>query len=82
MSCGYASGWQGWVQLENFSAWNGVPFATENNGFGGPSARLEFNKPLQVKHIQLLSDMLKKAISATLAVKMSQRRNSITATVP
>ena len=60
MSCGYASGWQGWVQLENFSAWNGVPFATENNGFGGPSARLEFNKPLQVKHIQLLSDMLKK----------------------
>lgn len=60
MSCGYASGWQGWVQLENFSAWNGAPFATENNGFGGPSARLEFNQPLQVKHIQLLSDMLKK----------------------
>lgn len=60
MSCGYASGWQGWVQLENFSAWNGVPFATENNGFGGPSARLEFNQPLQVNHIQLLSDMLKK----------------------
>jgi sn-glycerol 3-phosphate transport system substrate-binding protein len=60
MKCGYASGWQGWIQLENFSAWHGVPFATENNGFGGTSAKLEFNKPLQVKHIQLLEDMNKK----------------------
>lgn len=60
MSCSYASGWQGWVQLENFSAWNGLPFASENNGFGGPSARLTFNQPQQVAHIQRLADMMQR----------------------
>ena len=44
MKCGYASGWQGWIQLENFSAWNGLPFASKNNGFDGTDAVLEFNK--------------------------------------
>lgn len=60
MKCGYASGWQGWIQLENFSAWNGLPFATKNNGFDGTDAVLEFNKPEQVKHIALLEEMNKK----------------------
>ncbi|MFC0226001.1 sn-glycerol-3-phosphate ABC transporter substrate-binding protein UgpB [Serratia aquatilis] len=57
MKCGYTSGWLGWIQLENFSAWHAVPFASENNGFAGTNAKLEFNKPLQVKHVQLLQDM-------------------------
>jgi len=60
MTCGYASGWQGWIQIENFSAWHGLPVATKNNGFGGFDAVLIFNRPLQVKHIQLLADMNKK----------------------
>ncbi|AIQ98685.1 TPA: sn-glycerol-3-phosphate ABC transporter substrate-binding protein UgpB [Pluralibacter gergoviae] len=60
MKCGYASGWQGWIQLENFSAWNGLPFASKNNGFDGTDATLEFNKPEQVKHIALLEAMNKK----------------------
>ncbi|XBS69604.1 sn-glycerol-3-phosphate ABC transporter substrate-binding protein UgpB [Acerihabitans sp. KWT182] len=60
MSCGYASGWQGWIQIENFSAWHALPIATENNGFGGFDAKLIFNGPLQVKHIQLLEEMNKK----------------------
>jgi len=52
VKCGYASGWQGWIQIENFSAWHALPIATKNNGFDGTDAVLEFNKPLQVKHIQ------------------------------
>lgn len=60
MACGYASGWQGWIQIENFSAWHGLPVATRDNGFAGNDAELIFNKPEQVKHIQLLSDMNKK----------------------
>jgi len=60
MKCGYASGWQGWIQLENFSAWNGLPVATKNNGFDGTDAVLVFNAPEQVKHIQRLQDMNKK----------------------
>ncbi|STW04106.1 glycerol-3-phosphate ABC transporter [Klebsiella grimontii] len=55
MKCGYASGWQGWIQIENFSAWHGLPVATKNNGFDGTDAVLEFNKPEQVKHIALLA---------------------------
>jgi sn-glycerol 3-phosphate transport system substrate-binding protein len=34
-SCGYSSGWQSWIQLENYSAWHAAPFATKNNGFDG-----------------------------------------------
>ncbi|MFP1767406.1 sn-glycerol-3-phosphate ABC transporter substrate-binding protein UgpB [Lonsdalea quercina] len=60
MKCGYSSGWQGWIQLENFSAWHGLPFASQNNGFDGADAVLEFNKPAQVKHITLLEAMHKK----------------------
>ena len=60
MKCGYASGWQGWIQIENFSAWHGLPVATKNNGFDGTDAVLEFNKPEQVKHIAMLADLNKK----------------------
>ncbi|MCL2891927.1 sn-glycerol-3-phosphate ABC transporter substrate-binding protein UgpB [Brenneria tiliae] len=59
LKCGYASGWQGWIQIENFSAWHGLPVASKNNGFDGADAVLEFNRPTQVKHIQLLQDMNK-----------------------
>ncbi|MGG2142772.1 sn-glycerol-3-phosphate ABC transporter substrate-binding protein UgpB [Symbiopectobacterium sp. RP] len=60
MKCGYASGWQGWIQIENFSAWHALSIASKNNGFDGTDAVLEFNKPTQIKHIQLLQDMNKK----------------------
>lgn len=60
VSCGYASGWQGWIQIENFSAWHALPVASKNNGFDGTDAVLEFNKPVQVRHIQMLEDMNKK----------------------
>jgi sn-glycerol 3-phosphate transport system substrate-binding protein len=57
--CGYSSGWQSWIQLENYSAWHGLPFASQNNGFDGTNAVLEFNKPLQIAHIQFLQNMAK-----------------------
>lgn len=60
MTCGYASGWQGWIQIENFSAWHALPVATQNNGFDGTDTVLEFNRPTQVRHIQMLEDMKKK----------------------
>ncbi|EHP43225.1 extracellular solute-binding protein [Cupriavidus basilensis OR16] len=60
ISCGYTTDWQSWVQLESFSAWHNVSFATENNGFGGTGARLVFNSPLHVKHIANLLDMQQK----------------------
>ncbi|NAV96726.1 extracellular solute-binding protein, partial [Salmonella sp. hn-h2] len=41
MKCGYTNaGQQGWIQIEGFSAWNGLPVATRNNGFDGTDAKL------------------------------------------
>lgn len=60
MACGFTTGWQSWVQLESFSAWQNVPFGTKENGFGGLDTRLNFNGPVQVRHIQNLGDWSKK----------------------
>jgi sn-glycerol 3-phosphate transport system substrate-binding protein len=54
--CPYTTGWQSWVHLESFSAWHNVEFASKNNGFGGIDARLKFNSPLHVRHIENLSN--------------------------
>jgi sn-glycerol 3-phosphate transport system substrate-binding protein len=62
ISCPFTTGWQSWVQLESFSAWHNVPFATKENGFGGLGTRLEFNGPVQVRHIQNLGDWAKKGL--------------------
>ncbi|HGN0869939.1 glycerol 3-phosphate-binding protein [Providencia alcalifaciens] len=69
MKCGYASGWQGWIQIENFSAWNGLPVASKNNGFDGTDAVLEFNTPDHVRHIEQLQDMNKKGTFSYLGRK-------------
>jgi sn-glycerol 3-phosphate transport system substrate-binding protein len=61
-ACAYTTGWQSWVQLESFSAWHNVPFATEQNGFGGLGTRLEFNGPVQTMHIQNLGNWAKKGL--------------------
>jgi sn-glycerol 3-phosphate transport system substrate-binding protein len=60
LPCGFTSGWQSWVQLETFSAWHNVLFATKNNGFGGTDTRLVFNSPLHVKHIANLKEWMDK----------------------
>jgi sn-glycerol 3-phosphate transport system substrate-binding protein len=56
VKCGFTTGWQSWVQLENFSAWHNVPFATKANGFGGLDTELAVNSPLHVKHIGQLAE--------------------------
>jgi sn-glycerol 3-phosphate transport system substrate-binding protein len=58
--CGFTTAWQSWVQLESFSAWHNVPFASEQNGFGGNNPKLLFNSPLHVKHIANMQDWAKK----------------------
>jgi sn-glycerol 3-phosphate transport system substrate-binding protein len=60
--CGFTTGWQGWVQLENFSAWHNVPIGTKGNGFGGLDTALTLNSPLHVKHIGQLGEWQKSKI--------------------
>ncbi|MDT8895966.1 sn-glycerol-3-phosphate ABC transporter substrate-binding protein UgpB [Halomonas sp. I1] len=54
--CGMTTTWPSWIQLENFSARHDLPFATEENGFGGLGARLTLNETAAVDHIQRLTD--------------------------
>jgi sn-glycerol 3-phosphate transport system substrate-binding protein len=60
--CPYTTSWQSWTQLESFSTWHNVEFATKNNGFGGASARLAFNTPLHIRHIGNLANMAKQGL--------------------
>ncbi|PFG64468.1 carbohydrate ABC transporter substrate-binding protein, CUT1 family [Thioclava sp. ES.031] len=60
VDCPMTTAWQSWIQLENLSAYHNVPFASQENGFAGLDAKLEFNGPVQVKHIQTLGDWAKK----------------------
>ena len=60
--CPFTTGWQGWTQLESFSAWHNVEFATKRNGLGGLDARLTFNSPLHVRHIENLANMAKQGL--------------------
>ncbi len=60
--CGFTPAWQSWTQLESFSTWHNTQFATKNNGFGGMDARLAFNSPLHVRHIENLQNMTKQGL--------------------
>ncbi|HEX5638638.1 MAG TPA: sn-glycerol-3-phosphate ABC transporter substrate-binding protein UgpB [Burkholderiaceae bacterium] len=62
VACPFTTSWQGWTQLESFSTWHNTLFATENNGFGGFGARLTFNSPLHVRHIENLANMSKQGL--------------------
>lgn len=56
-TCPMTISWMGWTQLESFSAWHNIPYATRNNGMDGLDARLMFNSPLHVRHFENLSQM-------------------------
>jgi sn-glycerol 3-phosphate transport system substrate-binding protein len=60
--CAFTTGWQSWAQLENFSAWHNIPFATKEDGLGGTDARVVFNGPLQVRHIENLARWAKEGL--------------------
>jgi sn-glycerol 3-phosphate transport system substrate-binding protein len=57
--CGYTTSWPSWVQLETFSAWHNVAYATKDNGFGGLDARLAIDSPLHVRHMEFLAKLAK-----------------------
>jgi sn-glycerol 3-phosphate transport system substrate-binding protein len=60
--CPFTTSWISWTQLESFSAWHNVEFATKNNGFNGLDTRLAFNTPLHVRHIENLANMAKQGL--------------------
>lgn len=55
--CPFTTSWVSWTQLESFSAWHNTEFASKGNGMRGIDARLTFNSPLHVRHIENLANM-------------------------
>ncbi|UPK35714.1 sn-glycerol-3-phosphate ABC transporter substrate-binding protein UgpB [Bradyrhizobium sp. 186] len=58
-TCGFSGSWVTWVNLEQLSAWHNVPLASKANGLDGFDTVLEFNGPLQVKHLEKLVELQK-----------------------
>ena len=58
-TCGFSGSWITWVNLEQLSAWHNVPLATKANALDGFDTVLEFNGPLQVKHLENLVELQK-----------------------
>lgn len=62
--CGITTTWPGWIMLENVLAMHNQQFATRNNGFDGPDAKLSFNTMLAMRHVALLSSWVKARLFA------------------
>ncbi|NDW07484.1 sn-glycerol-3-phosphate ABC transporter substrate-binding protein UgpB [Jiella pacifica] len=60
--CGYTSTWLTWIHLENFAAWNNVPYGTEENGLAGTDVKLELNAPIYVEHFKELASLAKDGV--------------------
>ena len=60
--CGYTTAWQSWINIENYGAWHNIPFASNDNGFGGINTKLLFNTKPFVEHIARLGEMAKKGL--------------------
>ncbi|HOZ64872.1 MAG TPA: sn-glycerol-3-phosphate ABC transporter substrate-binding protein UgpB [Burkholderiaceae bacterium] len=60
--CPFTTAWQTWVQLESFSAWHNVEYATKSNGMSGMDARLKVDSPLHLRHFENLSNMAKQGL--------------------
>ncbi len=74
---GLVSGWQSWVQLESFSTWHNVPFASKENGMAGLDTQLMINSPLHVKHIAFLAQLMKDGVM-TYTGRKSEPINTFT----
>ncbi|MES2415494.1 MAG: sn-glycerol-3-phosphate ABC transporter substrate-binding protein UgpB [Pseudomonadota bacterium] len=60
--CPFTTAWQGWTQLESFSSWHNVEFATKSNGLSGMDARMKIDSPLHQRHIENLANMSKQGL--------------------
>jgi sn-glycerol 3-phosphate transport system substrate-binding protein len=60
--CAFTTAWQGWTQLESFSAWHNVEFASQRNGLAGLNARMKVDSPLHQRHIENLANMSKQGL--------------------
>ncbi len=61
---GFVSAWPAAYHLEYICAWHNLPFATHQNGIAGLNARLIFNGPYQIRHLEKLVEWQKSGVYA------------------
>ncbi|OOE58150.1 sn-glycerol-3-phosphate ABC transporter substrate-binding protein [Salinivibrio sp. ML323] len=54
--CGFTTGWQSWVQIENLGARHNAPIATNDNGFSSVDNKMLINQSPFVDHIAKMAD--------------------------
>lgn len=59
---GFVTAWPAAYNLEYICSWHDLPFATHENGLGGLQARLNFNGPYQIRHLDKLVQWQKEKI--------------------
>jgi sn-glycerol 3-phosphate transport system substrate-binding protein len=59
---GFVTAWPAAYNLEYICSWHNLPFATHENGLGGLQARLNFNGPYQIRHLDKLVQWQKSKI--------------------
>lgn len=59
---GFTTAWPAAYHLEHVCSWHNLPYASEENGFGGLSARLQFNSPYVIRHVEKLVEWQKKGV--------------------
>jgi len=60
--CGFSFGWQSWVMVENYGAWNNTPVGTKENGFAGLDTEFTFNSPALKKRLGDIAEWSKSGI--------------------
>ncbi len=57
--CGFSFGWQSWVMIENYGAWNNIAMGTKENGFTGTDTTFTFNNAKVKARIASIADWSK-----------------------
>ncbi|MEJ2630313.1 MAG: sn-glycerol-3-phosphate ABC transporter substrate-binding protein UgpB [Acidihalobacter sp.] len=61
--CGFTTDHPNWIQMEQFSVWNGVHYATDDNGYqSAKNVKLRIDDPVFVKHLAQLGTWSKSGV--------------------
>lgn len=60
--CAYTTAWPDWIQLETFSAWHNIPFATQHNGYKGYRVKVLYDNPLIQLQLKTLAKWQKSGL--------------------
>lgn len=55
IQCAYTTAWPAWIQLEEFSAWHNIPYATQDNGLSGFNVKALYDNKYVIRQVATLN---------------------------